>query len=278
MKKIILVACAIVSILTFHSFILQEKVSSDILKQLGIPEEIAKENVWRSFSSGYFSYPYMPSLIQTAVSTRGGIVQQIGEFAKAFTKSEEFKKHYTEYREENKPKTTPEKPKSMAERKKQQREELQKNIKSAEEDFKKAPADQRKTLQESYKEIMEIWKEQLKALDDPNNPMFNKEAEEGTKLGYEMQLAEYQNALKEWEKKYPPTPNEMIKHWLQEFLTISKDVDFNAKLTKGENGNMVFVNPDYEAKSREWKLCFRVGKESVTAAQGFFQQWLNELK
>ncbi len=60
-------------------------------------------------------------------------------------------------------------------------------------------------------------------------------------------------------------------------LETTKDVDFNAKLTE-QYGKKRFVNPAYEAKSAEWKMAFRAGKEVTEVTRSFAQQWLNELK
>src|SRR4051812_20465529 len=62
---------------------------------------------------------------------------------------------------------------------------------------------------------------------------------------------------KENEKKYPSDGMELIKKRLTDFLAISASVDFDAKL----DGGNAFVNPEYEKKSLEWKMCYRAGKE-----------------
>ena len=38
------------------------------------------------------------------------------------------------------------------------------------------------------------------------------------------------------------------------------------------------VNPEYESRPLTWKLCFRSGKEAVTGARKFAQQWLDEMR
>ena len=77
------------------------------------------------------------------------------------------------------------------------------------------------------------------------------------------------NELKDYKK--------IIAKQLQQFLDLSATVDFNAQTVQKGN-KLVFMNPAYEAKSAAWKLCFRSGKEAVTGARKFAQQWLNELK
>jgi hypothetical protein len=75
------------------------------------------------------------------------------------------------------------------------------------------------------------------------------------------------------EKKYPSDPNELVKKRLTDFLAVSAKVDFDAKLTS----DRMFVNPEYEKKSFEWKMCYRAGKEVVEAAREEAQKWLDEL-
>jgi hypothetical protein len=65
----------------------------------------------------------------------------------------------------------------------------------------------------------------------------------------------------------------MVKQRLQEFLDISKTVDFDAEL----QGSM-FKNPAYERKSAQWKMCYRAGKEVVEAAREEADKWLKELQ
>lgn len=74
------------------------------------------------------------------------------------------------------------------------------------------------------------------------------------------------------EKKYPAEASDLIKKRLQDFLEISSTVDFDAELEDGK-----FVNPDYEKKSPEWKMCYRAGKDVVLAAREEAQKWLDEM-
>ncbi len=70
-----------------------------------------------------------------------------------------------------------------------------------------------------------------------------------------------------------------IRDFLKEFLTLSEDIDFEAKLLpKGNDGKQRFANPEYERKSHTWRMLYRAGKEPVTAARAFSQMWLEELE
>ena len=97
------------------------------------------------------------------------------------------------------------------------------------------------------------------------------------------QLAMQMNRSKTSETEKQQRINELkdyksiIAKQLKQFLDLSATVDFAAQ-TVQKGDKLVFENPAYEAKSPAWKLCFRSGKEAVTGARKFAQQWLNELK
>lgn len=71
-------------------------------------------------------------------------------------------------------------------------------------------------------------------------------------------------------------PNVTLRLRLQEFLDLSADVDF-AAATTGSGSSRRFVDESYEAKSAQWKMCFRAGKEATGAARAFAQEWLESL-
>jgi hypothetical protein len=68
----------------------------------------------------------------------------------------------------------------------------------------------------------------------------------------------------------------LVARRLQEFLAVSKDVDFDAKLVP--SGRLMrFADPRYEEKPPVWKLCSRAGREVSAAARGAVQAWLKAL-
>lgn len=71
-------------------------------------------------------------------------------------------------------------------------------------------------------------------------------------------------------------PNVTLRRRLQEFLDLSADVDF-AAATTGSGSSRRFVKEEYEAKSSQWKMCFRAGKEATGAARAFAQEWMESL-
>lgn len=90
-------------------------------------------------------------------------------------------------------------------------------------------------------------------------------------------IAAYKEDLQRWEKEYPTNLNLLLKLKLNEFLRLTSDIDYNAKLEPHYN-KMIFSNPALEAKDEFWKACFRAGKPTVDAARAYAQQWLSELK
>ena len=119
-------------------------------------------------------------------------------------------------------------------------------------------------------------KKEIQALNDPNNPTVKRKMDQANR-NYEYQLKVYNDAMKNFEAKYPSDPMPQIKQRLQEILNITADVDYTAQLKDGDKGLKYFVNPAYEAKPDEWKLAFRAGKPATDAIRAAAQQWLSEL-
>jgi predicted Zn-dependent protease len=209
-----------------------------------------------------------------AVGERVSLVETVGNYVKGFVSSKDFVKRYNEYRESQKP-SPPEKPQSSDELKNKQREDLKKSIEDMKVTKSQMPTDQQAMFDETIKTLQE----QLKELDNPDNPMYSPEMDKIMRESYAQQLEDHKQKLSEWGKKYPAdNPNGMVKHWLEEFIAKSKEVDFNAKTALDEKGRTLFVKQEYENKDYLWKICFRAGKETTESARKFAQAWLSELK
>jgi len=72
-------------------------------------------------------------------------------------------------------------------------------------------------------------------------------------------------------------PKAQLKKRLQSFLTATAEVDYDAA-THSNGSFKVFDKTEYEAKPREWKLCYRAGRETGEAIRAFAESWLAELK
>ena len=188
------------------------------------------------------------------------------------TRSAEFREKYLAYRESNRP-SPPEKPKSMEQTRREAKEQLKSSIAETEKMMQSMPADQQAGMREAVKSM----KEQLKSYDDPNNPMFSPQVEEYQQSANAAALEEHKTKLSEWEKQYPQNPNAMVQRWLSEFLEVSKDIKFDAKLIDGDGGKKMFAETQYERKSSQWKMCFRAGRQTIDASRMFAEQWLTEL-
>jgi hypothetical protein len=109
-----------------------------------------------------------------------------------------------------------------------------------------------------------------------DTPEMRKMMLDGIHMQREESTRRYQEDLKKWEAEYPESPAPVIAKRLKAFLDLSASVDFDAKV-ESKNGKMRFVNPEYESKSSDWKLCYRVGKEPVAAARAAAAAWMKEL-
>lgn len=270
-----LTACILVAVvllgLGFTAARTADMAVADILQRLNMKESDARDCIWSSFSGRYLWVPNAPDLKKIARGERGAIVRQIGDYAKEFSRSPEFKKLYAEYRESHKP-SPPAPPKSMEQMRNEMRENMTKAIRESEENMKQMNAE----TKASMKPVLESFRQQLKEVDNPKNPMFSRDVEAMYQQSYDQQKQAYANDYATWEKRYPVSPEGMVRSWLEEFLKVSGDVDFGAALTDGGGGRRVFARQEYEGKSNNWKMCFRAGKETVDAGRAYAAAWLKE--
>jgi hypothetical protein len=131
------------------------------------------------------------------------------------------------------------------------------------------PPEQRKQMEAAMEQAAAVAKQM-------DTPEMRKMMLDGIRMQREESTRRYQEDLKKWEAEYPASPAPVIAKRLKAFLDMSASVDFDAKV-ESKNGKMRFVNPEYESKSSEWKLCYRVGKEPVAAARAAATAWMTEL-
>ncbi|MBL7851610.1 MAG: hypothetical protein JNN04_11960 [Cyclobacteriaceae bacterium] len=260
-------------ILSVMAGLLAFTFTASFLETLKIEKADAESAIWRSFSYGSYGGPMSAAWHNFAVPARVTMVKEIGSFARTYSRSDDFKKRYAEYREQQKP-SAPAPFVGVEGLKKQQREELTKSIREAKEAMKSVSGEARKGMEEGVKAMEDV----LKELNNPDNPMYSAEVNNMLKQGWDQENQAYQQALQAWKTEWPESPNQLIRNRLNYFLELSATVDFGAKLGKGPNGKMVFLNPAYESKPSDWKLLYRCGKESVEAARGVAKEWLVELK
>lgn len=243
-----------------------------LLQKFNQSDEYAKNNIFSNISGPSFYIPNIKVLKEMALGERAAMVEELGKYIKEYTSSEEFIKKYNDYRETRKP-APPEKPKSASELK----EEYRQNLKNSIAEMKKTRTTVAKDQQAIYDDLIKGFEQQLSSIDDPNNSMFSPEMDTYSEQSYQMQMEQYNKELSEWENSYPiNNPKILLKKWIDRFLNDSKDIDFNAQL-KNDRGRQIFVNPEYERKSSQWKLYYRSGKAPVEAARNFAKAWLTEL-
>jgi hypothetical protein len=124
---------------------------------------------------------------------------------------------------------------------------------------------------------------QLKALQQSNPEEFRKgyAVLKSSEMGGPDNWAELQAggdvAAKEEQQKnynqYALRP--VLKKKLAEFVKLARSVDYEAQTTT--NGVRKFIKPDYERRSNNWKLLFRVGKAPSLAAAQVAEQMMKEL-
>lgn len=299
-KKLILLLTAVFFLVAF-------KLVNDVLSDVGTTLQEVKQITLEQIAKKNFDLPRYTSQIRDACKklqpgVREVTMMNLGKVVKDYVQSASFQSEYMAYvekqatgrrgaapmddakwAEEKKKRTdqmikamsTPETIRIYAETLDPQLEAAQGMLKLMEEspDVKMG-----KSKEELQKEVAE-----LKALKE----LYGKDAEvfkiKFADYTVDKQLTMQMNRNKTSEAEKQQSINELkdykriIAKQLQQFLDLSATVDFNAQTVQKGN-KLVFVNPAYESKSPVWKLCFRSGKEAVTGARKFAQQWLNELK
>jgi hypothetical protein len=184
-----------------------------------------------------------------APAARAAAVTEVVVWAKTYFASPAFKEAWAKEREQAKPQQDPRG--TVDEEMKAKNAEQQKNLDDARKMLPMLPPDGQKAMQQKRQRDMII-------------------EERGDK---DKQFAD---DMKRWGEQYPADHNVLIAKRLHEFLTVSGDVNFDAKL-KVENSAKVFVDPQYEEKPPEWKMCYRAGREATQAARAAATQWLKEI-
>jgi hypothetical protein len=243
---------------------------ADVLAQLGLTVDAVKEAIGNVLTGGVMNpglpsstFKLMPPAARAQAATAGVA------WLKSYTASPDFKPQYLQVRESHKPEAptfelTPEQEIQKAQKDQaQQLEESKKAIAAL-------PPDQRKAVEQSLKETMDL----IARMDTPEQRTMRLDAIRQDRAA---QQKEYEERLAAWKQAYPDDPKPIVVKRLREFLQLSADIDFNARVVKKPEGPTVFENPAYEAKSSQWKTCFRAGREATTAARAAVQAWLTEL-
>jgi DNA-binding TFAR19-related protein (PDSD5 family) len=244
--------------------------ASDALDQLGVPVEIARQEVNAAIERGVVNYAAAAPAFKAASGTvRAQLALGAIAWAKSYTASDAFNAEYAGMRDARKPLPP---------------------------DFQGTPDDERQQLldrqmteiQRSKVALESLNPESRTQMEDAVNQAAAAMRQLDTPEMRTMQLAgihyaraesttKYEAALQAWDAEYPEAPARVIARRLKAFLAASASVDFSAKLEL-RNGRMRFVDAADEARSGEWKLCYRAGKEAVDAARLAAAAWLHELE
>ncbi len=246
--------------------------SQNSLADFGINEIRLKQGILSALFYGNVPlYPSRKLYDAAAPTARAAFAKNTLAFVKAYTESTTFKADYAKRREEATPKPSAAKG-SPDEQFAQYRVQQQKSLDEFKGNLSKMTPEMQKTMAPVLKQLEE----------NVRQANTDKALEANMKQMYQMQsqteAADYQRRVVEFEKRYPRDPNQLIADRLREFLELSKDVNFSAKLAPASGGKMRFVDAAYENKPEHWKLCFRAGKEPVEAARAFVGEWLKQIE
>jgi len=268
---------AFLAVSLFGFFVLASRlheITDDVWSRLGVQLPEVNLNIKFSCFDGSFHYQGVKNAKNIAENERAEIINQIVAYAKKYVASKEFSDLYKQERARHKPADAYALLPANAETiKAEEKARLEKDLKIAE-DGLNSPNPK---IKNGAPLRIENIKKEIAALDDPNNKkirarldQIRQQNDNATKMNNEQ--------MQKYEAAWPEDVRLLIKKRLQEILDITADVDFNAETTVSSKGLKTFVNPEYEKKSKEWKLAFRAGKSATNAVRAAAQQWLKELK
>jgi Skp family chaperone for outer membrane proteins len=245
-------------------------VAQGALGGLGVSETTGKGIVNGWLDSGYLNLtPAAKSFRAATPAGRASLAKNAVAWAKAYTESPAFKTWYDQRRKEDLP-TPPEVKGSVDDELARQSAERKKSLEEMKKNVAQMAPEMRKAMEAAVKES-EAANRKLET--DPQMVAMMRQGIESERAANQER---YQQRLASHERRFPANPNTVIARRLQEFLDISKTVDFDAKLVPAGK-LMRFANPEYEEQKPLWKLCYRTGRDAVSAARESAQAWLKTL-
>jgi hypothetical protein len=245
-------------------------LAQSALANLGVNEPTAAQMVEGWLDTGYLDVSAVAKSFKAAVPTgRVALVKGAMGWAKTYTESAAFKAEYEKRRQADMP-APPKFDGTVDNELARQRAERQKNVEEMKKGLAQLTPEMRKSMEAAIKEIEAS---NQKTDTDPKKVAMSRQMVELQRAGDQ---EAYQKRLEAHEKRFPPNPKTVIARRLQEFLDVSKDVDFDAKLVPA-GSKMRFADPRYEEKPSEWKLYYRAGRDVVAAAREAAQAWLKAL-
>lgn len=237
------------------------------LGPLGVSEAEARSNVMQSvMSSSAILGAAGKAFVALPAAARVKALDSALPWLKSYVNSESYRAAYAREREEHKP-SPPDVEGTIDDEVQAQVAKALKDVDETRKMLSQLPPAQQKEMEVSLKQMEAMIK-------DPAQVKLMRAGVEAERAD---RKASYDERLKEWQEKYPADSKILTARHLRAFLATSATVDFSARLVP-VNKQMRFENPDFEDKPADWKLCFRAGKEAVTAARAFATAWLAELK
>jgi len=197
---------------------------------------------------------------------RAAAVTAAAQFAQAYVETDDFRARYARQREVSRP-TPPPPAKTYKEQQAEQRAQFDKSLAEMKANAAKAAPDMRKMLEEM---AVSLEAQQLKMEKDK---ALQAQMEKGHVMMAEMQQQNHVRAAKEFEKKYPENPQQLIATRLRDFLAVSATVPAEAALVE-RDGKLRFVDRKFEGQGDFWKQLYRSGKPAVDAARQAATTWL----
>jgi hypothetical protein len=272
-----ILAVTAISLLCFFAVAVRtKKMVDDVWQQLGLTLPDAELNIKNSILQGSLYYYGAKNAKNIIAGNRVAVVNELVAYAKKYSSSSEFKGSYKKYRDQMRPKPYEYVPATAESIKAREKQRLEMNLKTAEEGLNSTNP----KIKNGAPLRIENIKKELAALDDPNNKTI-KRLLDNEQHSYESIVKQNEEALKNFDQKYPEDPQLLIKRRLEEILDITADVDYAAELRETEwKGKKwkTFVNPLYEKKSKDWKLAFRAGKPVTDAVRMAAEKWLKAFK
>jgi hypothetical protein len=243
----------------------------DILATLGTNATDAHNSIFMTLMSGFPALAGERSVFKTAsAESRAAMVRSVMALARTFAGSADFARRYALYRDAQKPQRAPA-PRTGTEALNQQQQAMEQAITQAMENAARLPADARKQLEDSIADM----RKQIAELNA--DPEYRAAVDQMAAENAKQHEAEFTQKLAAFSVEFPEDVNALVARRLRQFLTTCGDVDFDAELETGADTRQRFVNPAYERRPRDWKMCFRAGKPAVDAARAAANEWLKTL-
>jgi hypothetical protein len=247
-------------------------LAQDSMADFGLKVDALKQSIVEALVRGYIpASPDRHLFKSSPPSVQAALVRNTLNWFKTYTETEAFKADYAQQREADRPMAP--KAASVDAKYAGYLDEQRQGLEKMKQEVAQMPPDMQKQMQSVLKQMEAEFEKNAK---DEKMTALIKESY-GQEIISEQQA--YQERLADWGKQYPADSKALVAARLRQFLEVSASIAFDAKLVPDPQGRIMrFADPHYEARSREWKLCFRAGREPVQAARAFVGEWLNQIE